>query len=203
MITNLTADDLIAFEEKVGQCFRNKEIRAPIHLYYGNEEKILKVFEDIKPEDWIFCSWRSHYQCLLKGVPEEQLLFDIKQGRSIALNYPGFKIYSSAIVTGILPAANGVAFDIKRRNLEGHVWCFLGDMTSETGCFHENHKYSMSHKLPITWVVEDNGKSVCTDTRATWNLQRLSCEFFVPPKMIHYKYETKYPHAGIGERIQF
>ena len=34
---------------------------------------MIGVFKDVRPNDWVFCSWRSHYQCLLKGVPEDEL----------------------------------------------------------------------------------------------------------------------------------
>ena len=37
------------------------------------EEKIINVFENIRKNDWVFCSWLSHYQCLLKGVPAKKL----------------------------------------------------------------------------------------------------------------------------------
>ena len=45
MKTNLTAQDLISFEEEVGECFNSGKIRAPIHLYNGNEDKIIKIFD--------------------------------------------------------------------------------------------------------------------------------------------------------------
>jgi pyruvate dehydrogenase E1 component alpha subunit len=57
--------------------------------------------------------------------------------------------------------------------------------------------------LPITYIVEDNGKSVCSDTLAVWNIEELSYSKKDIPKVIYYKYETKYPHAGSGKRIQF
>lgn len=203
-VKKLSKQDLIAFEEKVCEAFKNKEIRAPVHLYYGNEEKMIEIFERIRSQDWVFCTWRSHYQCLLKGVPPEELLSDIKKGRSISLNYPKQRVFSSAIVTGNIPIANGTALAIKRRGLDEQVYCFVGDMTSETGTFHENWKYAWAHKLPITWVIEDNGKSVCTDTRKTWGFR--GSTYMEPGNMegvIYYQYETKYPHAGTGERIQF
>ena len=207
MKINLTAQDLISFEEEVAECFNSGKIRAPIHLYNGNEDKIIKIFEKVNKEDYIFCSWRSHYQCLLKGVPRETLKKDILAGKSITLCYPEYNIFSSAIVTGSIPIANGRALAEKRKGSGSHVWCFVGDMSSETGSFHENVKYSVNHDLPITWVVEDNGKSVCTDTRKTWNTDNLSYEEFdllqSREKVIYYKYETKYPHAGAGKRIQF
>jgi pyruvate dehydrogenase E1 component alpha subunit len=144
---------------------------------------------------------------LLKGVPRETLKKDILAGKSITLCYPEYNVFSSAIVTGSIPIANGRALAEKRKGSGSHVWCFVGDMSSETGSFHENVKYSINHELPITWVVEDNGKSVCTDTRKTWNTDNLSYEEFdllqSREKVIYYKYETKYPHAGAGKRIQF
>lgn len=201
-MTKYTEQELIDFETQIGDDFNNGMIKAPIHLYFGNESKIINIFNDVKDEDWVFCTWRSHYQCLLKGVPQELLRKDILRGKSITLCYPEYKIYSSAIVTGSIPISVGVALDIKRKNQSGHVWCFVGDMASETGTFFENWKYAVNHDLPITFVVEDNNKSVCTDTRKTWNTEVLYFET-PKPKVIYYKYESKYPHAGAGKRIQF
>ena len=200
-------DELIAFEEEIAECFNNAQIRAPIHLYSGNEKHIINIFKNVKKEDYVFCTWRSHYQCLLKGVPKDRLKKDILAGKSITLCYPEYNIFSSAIVTGSISIANGRALAEKLKGSNSHVWCFVGEMSSETGAFHENVKYSTAHNLPITWVIEDNGKSVCTDTRETWNMKNLSYEEFdllnSRGNVIYYKYDTKYPHAGAGKRIQF
>jgi TPP-dependent pyruvate/acetoin dehydrogenase alpha subunit len=202
-ITSLGVDDLIAFEEEIAAVFNAAHIRAPVHLYYGNEKQILAVFEDVRAEDWVMCSWRSHYQCLLKGVPPEQLKQRIHDGKSIALCFPEFRVVSSAIVTGILPIAVGVALGIKRRGGSEKVHCFMGEMTSETGIAHECIKYSRNHDLPIRFIIEDNGKSVCTDTRETWNQPELTYEKSTDPRIVYYRYESKYPHAGAGQRVQF
>ena len=162
-----------------------------------------KVFKDVKDDDWVFCTWRSHYQCMLKGVPLDELKKDILAGKSITLCYPKQRIYSSAIVTGSIPIATGTAFDIKRKGGTNHVWCFVGDMAAETGSFYENHKYAVNFGLPITYVVEDNAKSVCTPTQDVWNQDKHSFSLPGIPKVIYYTYETKYPHAGAGKRIQF
>jgi len=198
----LTKEQLVDFETDIANCFNNAMIKAPVHLYDGNEEQMISIFKNVEPEDWIFCSWRSHYQCLLKGVPQEQLKQDILDGKSITLCYPEYNVYSSAIVTGNIPIATGVALDIKRKGGNNHVWCFVGDMTSETGAFFENWKYAVNHDLPITYVIENNGKSVCTETNKVWNINEL---YFAKEtrKIIYYEYQTKYPHAGAGARIQF
>ena len=202
MITNHTKESLIQFEDSVCEAFMNKEVKAPVHLYSNNEEKMLEIFQNIKEEDWVFCSWRSHYQCLLKGVPSDVLLDEIKAGKSISLNFKDYKVFSSAIVTGNIPVATGVALSNKLQNKEGHVYCFVGDMTSETGCFAENYKYAINYDLPITFVIENNNKSVCTDTLKTWKQDELTYKNGMD-KIIYYEYENKYPHAGTGVRIQF
>ncbi len=199
----LTAEELISFETEIAETFNAGKIRAPVHLYFGNEEQMIEVFRDIKPEDWVFCSWRSHYQCLLKGVPREELKAEIVAGRSMSLCFPKYRIVSSAIVTGVLPMAVGVALSLKRRGAAARVHCFAGDMTAETGVFHECLKYSTNHQLPIRFIIEDNGKSVCTNTRETWNQPVLTYENRAHPLVIYYKYESKYPHAGAGKRVQF
>ena len=88
----LLAKKLIAFETKIGNLFNKKKIKAPIHLYFGNENHIINIFKKIKKNDWVLCSWRSHYQCLLKGVPNKKLEKSILKGNSIALCFPEHKI---------------------------------------------------------------------------------------------------------------
>jgi len=196
-------EDLIAFEDEVAARFNAAKIRAPIHLYSNNEEQMIEIFKDVRERDWVFCSWRSHYQCLLKGVPADEVMSEIMDGHSISLCFPDFRIYSSAIVGGVLPIAVGTAMSIKRDGRNERVHCFLGDMTAETGIAHECIKYSRNHELPIRFIVEDNNKSVVTDTRKTWNTQRLSFDDSIDPMIVHYRYENKYPHAGAGTRVQF
>ena len=194
---------LIEFENDIASIFNSGKIRAPIHLYSGNEDFLINFFKRIKKNDWVFCSWRSHYQCLLKGVPSKILKKEIIEGKSISLCFPDHKIYSSAIVGGSLPIAVGMALSFKRKKSKNKVYCFIGEMTSETGIAHECIKYSRNKKLPIHFIVEDNGKSVCTDTRKTWSQKKLTYEKSSDKYVTYYKYHLKYPHAGAGKRVQF
>ena len=198
-----TAEQLIDFENRVAALFNAGKIRAPVHLYAGNEAQMIEVFKDVRPADWVFCSWRSHYQCLLKGVPEQALLDEIVAGHSISLCFPEQRIYSSAIVGGVLPIAVGTAMALQRSGERAMVHCFLGEMTAESGIAYESIKYSRNHKLPIRFIVEDNRKSVCTDTREAWNQPRLTYEDVCDEYVHYYRYTTHYPHAGAGQRVQF
>lgn len=199
----MNKEDLIDFENKVAEVFNAGKIRSPVHLYYGNEDEIINIFKKINRQDWVFCSWRSHYQCLLKGVPPNYVMSEIIAGRSISLCFPEHKIYSSAIVGGVLPIAVGTALSIKLKGGKEKVYCFLGEMTAETGIAHETIKYSRNHKLPIRFIIEDNGQSVVTDTRKTWASDILTFENIEDDIIIYYKYKNKYPHAGAGIRVQF
>ena len=196
--------DLIRFEDDIAETFNKGMIKAPIHLHSGNEDFLINFFKKkIKKNDWVFCSWRSHYQCLLKGVPPNILKKEILDGKSISLCFMKYKVYSSAIVGGILPISLGMALSLKRKKSKNRVFCFIGDMTSETGIAYETIKYSINKKLPIHFVIEDNSKSVCTDTRKTWSLKKLSYENSKNSYITYYKYKLKYPHAGAGKRVQF
>jgi TPP-dependent pyruvate/acetoin dehydrogenase alpha subunit len=200
---SLTAEELIQFESEIADLFNAGKIRAHVHLYNGNEKEIIEVFREVKPQDWVFCSWRSHYQCLLKGVPRQEVISEIVNCRSIALCFAKYRVLSSGIVTGILPMAVGTAMGIKRRGEDARVHCFAGEMTAETGIFHECLKYATNHQLPIRFIIEDNGKSVCTNTREVWNQPVLSYENIRHPLVTYYKYQSKYPHAGAGVRVEF
>ena len=199
----LNKENLIAFEDKIAEIFNSGKIKSPVHLYSGNEDMIIEIFKDIGEHDWIFCSWRSHYQCLLKGVPENELLQAILDGRSIALSFPRYKVFSSAIVAGQIPLALGTAYSLKNRKSLERVYCFLGDMTSETGVAQSAFTFAKNFDLPITFIIEDNNLSVCTNTRTTWGSNLLRYEKFENPKVASYKYTNKYPHAGAGKRVQF
>ena len=199
----MTKEELIEFENRIAQQFNEGKIRSPVHLYYGNENELIKIFEEIRSQDWVFCSWRSHYQCLLKGVPEKEVEKKILDGLSISLCFPKYNVYSSAIVGGVIPIAVGTAMSIKRNDEDSKVYCFIGDMTSETGIAHESIKFSIQHKLPIKFIIEDNQKSVCTETRDVWNESKITYEDVNNDYIYYYKYETKYPHAGAGVRVQF
>ena len=150
---------LIDFEEEIASLFNKGKILAPVHLYQGNEDKIIEIFKKIKTQDWVFCSWRSHYQCLLKGVPQDKIKKEILAGRSISLCFQEYKIYSSALVGGSIPIAVGTAMSLKlKKEKNTMVYCFMGEMTSETGIAHECIKYSINLDLTIHFVVEDNEK---------------------------------------------
>jgi len=194
----LTVETLINFENLIVEHWSNAKIRGPIHLSNGNEEQLIEVFKRISKNDWVFSTWRSHYHALLKGISSNWIEDEILKGKSITLCKIDEKFYSSAIVGGTLSIALGVAMGIKQKGSNEKVWCFIGDMSFESGIFYEVHKYARNFNLPLYFVVEDNGVSTYTPTEITWNVKRE-----IPDDVIYYTYKSKYPHYGTGKWIAF
>lgn len=190
-------EELIKFEEEIKNIFLDKQISSPVHLAGGNEESLINIFKDIKKDDWVFSTHRSHYHALLKGIDKEWLKKEILQNRSIHINNKENKFFTSAIMGGILPIALGVAMALKRKGSKNKVWAFVGDMSAEMGIFYECTKYAGRNDLPIVFVVEDNGLSVNTPTQEVWGMSKSK------PKIIKYKYKRIYPHQGCGKWVVF
>jgi pyruvate dehydrogenase E1 component alpha subunit len=208
----VTKQDLINFENDIGNCFNSGKIKAPIHLYHDNEDQMIEIFKDINIEnDWVCCTWRNHYQALLKGIPVDTIKEQILLGKSMVMNLPEYKFLCSSIVGGIPSIATGIALAIKLQDKKNKVWCWVGDMSAETGAFHEAYKYSLNHSLPIIFVIEDNKKSVCTPTPSVWGrdmpyylTKKYTGGVLKQKNLYYYQYSnTKYPHAGAGIRVQF
>lgn len=194
----ITAQELIDFESEVRDTYEAGGVKGPVHLAKNNEKELIEIFQYISDEDWVFVPWRNHYHALLHGVSPEKLFNSIVEGRSMGTNNVNPNFYASSIVGGIIPLALGTAMALKRKSAPNRVWCFVGDMTMETGVFHEAYKYSQNFELPLQWVMEDNNMSVHTPTDMAWGVKQA-----VPPNVIYYRYEMEYPHHGTGKWVNF
>ncbi len=193
-----TAASLIAFRDRVEAAFLDRRIRAPVHLPSDSQaEPLLRIFEDIRPQDWVFSGWRSMWHALLKGMPEGDVFQMILDGRSMYLCSREYRFMCSSIVGGVLPIALGVAAGIKGDGEDARVWCFVGDMTYRSGLFHECFEYANGHALPFSVVVEDNGLSTDTPTIEAWGRAN------GVPDIRYYRYARNKPHVGVGTHVSF
>ena len=189
----MTPEELKDFEAEVAVHIQAGHIHAPVHLSGGNEDQLIEIFKEVKPEDWVLSTWRSHYHALLKGIPREEVMAEILAGRSMMLHFPQYKFLTSSIVGGILPIACGLAAAGER------VWCFVGDMAASAGIFHESLKYSRRHGFPVNFVVEDNGLSTNTPTGEAWGRE----DTVWPNRLHRYYYTRTYPHYGVSPNVSF
>ena len=186
----MTPADLIAFEADIAREFEAGNIHAPVHLSGGNEQPLIDIFREVKPQDWVLSTWRSHYHALLKGIPPEELKAQIMAGRSMFISSVEHKFLSSAIMGGMLPIACGLAYAGER------VWCFIGDMCASTGAFHDASCFAVKNGLKVEFVIEDNGVSTNTPTRKAWGPigGAVASMFSGWGRHEHYFYERTYPH---------
>lgn len=193
-------EELINFEKEVIEKYKEGNTYGPVHLSGGNEEQLINIFKQIKKEDWVFTTHRSHYHALLKSKDKDWLMNEIiVKAQSSHINSKKYKIFSSAIVGGIIPIALGVALGIKLKKGKERVFCFVGDMAAEMGYYYECIKYAENFDLPITFIVEDNSWGCSTKTKDAWGKRTI----LKSKKQIIYKYKRIYEHYGIGSWVIF
>ncbi len=195
----MTKEELINFEKEIADLFEKTKIPYPIHLSGGNEDQLIEIFKNIKKGDYIFSTHRSHYHCLLSGASCENLKKMIIEGNSMHIFDKKSNFLSSSIVAGMPAIAAGVALGLKLKNSNSHVWCFAGDGAEDEGHFYEAVRYVDGHKLPCTFIIEDNNRSVETPKKIRYG----SSEINWPNCVIRYHYEPTYPHVGIGKWVDF
>ena len=205
--------ELIDFENSIAEIYKSGVIRGAIHLRDGNEDVLIDIFKNVKSEVYVFATWANHLEALLKGIPPESVRARIMAGDSMAMNFPDYNFYTSAIVGGICPIAVGVAAGLQMKSSDQRVWCFIGDMALRTGIAHESIMYSIGHDLPISFVVADNGKSVCTPTQKVWGSVSTTSlvDYYTSLAdytdngfaILYYEYESKFSHSGVGQFVSF
>ncbi|OGX24666.1 MAG: hypothetical protein A3D10_09170 [Omnitrophica WOR_2 bacterium RIFCSPHIGHO2_02_FULL_48_11] len=202
----ISKEDIISFEKEIADIFATGAIRAPVHLRAGREDQLIRIFREneIGPDDYVFGYWDSHELALLKGVPREVLKQAIVEGKSISLCFPEHKVLCSGIVGSLMGVGVGTAWALKNQHKKGKAYVFCGDMSAETGIFHEAVKYAVNFDLPVIFIVCDNGVSVMTNTREVWGCQE---PWFkntkYARKIIYFTYQNSYPHSGLGKLIKF
>lgn len=161
------AERLTAFEQKLLD--NMKDIFVPVHLCLGQESVSVELHKHLKPEDWLFSHHRNHGHYLAKGG-SEQKLWDEIMGLPSGLN-GGFSgsqgisdasinFHASAIVGGLVGVATGTAYALKMDGSKAIAVCVIGDGGTEAGVFWESLNFAALHKLPIAYIVENNGMSV-------------------------------------------
>lgn len=226
----MTKQDLIDFVNKEVALWEAGKIKAPIHACSGNEDQLIEIFKEIKPNDYVLSTHRNTYHALLHGVDPDKLMAEIMgdiagtcsgRARSMGFIDTSRNFYSSAIVGGMCGIGVGIAWALKQEqdnfkndplNIdefavkppERHVWCFVGDGVIDGGHFWEALNYTEGFDLPITFVCEDNNRATCTETKDRCG-SNLGLREIIKghPNVRWYYYTPTYPHVGSGKYVQF
>jgi pyruvate dehydrogenase E1 component alpha subunit len=188
-----TKEELIEFEDRIGDLYMDNKLPFLFHLSGGNEDQLIEIFENIKEGDWVISNHRSHYHALLHGIPPETVEDRILNGRSMFIYDKKRNFFCSAIIGGTPAIAAGIAWALKRKGSTNKVWCFIGDGTEDSGHTYEAIRYVDGFDLPCTFIIENNNRSVESTNEERWGK---SADYKWDSKnVIKYYYDITYPHA--------
>ena len=148
------------------------QFQIPIHLAIGHEAVAACLAEVFSPRDKLLLTHRNIHFQLAFGATEQQLTDEYmlkpsglalgKLGSMNLMNPNIGNIYTSNILGNNFSVALGIALSLKLRKQDGVVWVITGDGAIEEGAFYEAVLLSSSLKLPIIFLVENNGWSLGT-----------------------------------------
>ena len=166
------------FEEKIAEVYARGKVPYDPHLSIGQEAIATGVCANLREDDYILSSHRSHAHSIAKGVPLTELASEIlgkktgcckgRGGTMRPVHVEAGVLYSSPIVGANIPISTGVALAIKLRKTDQVVACFFGDGASNIGDFHEGLNLASIWKLPVIFVCENNMYAISVSvTRST------------------------------------
>jgi TPP-dependent pyruvate/acetoin dehydrogenase alpha subunit len=146
--------------------FLQNLVKGTSHLAIGQEAIAAGVAAALRPDDYVFATYRGHVHALLRGASMTAVLGELMgrelglmagRGGSMHLTYvEGNFMGSYAIVGAHLPIANGAAWSAQYRGTDQVTVAFFGDGTTNIGAFHEALNLAAVWKLPVVFVCENN-----------------------------------------------
>ncbi len=154
------------FEEKIIEVYPVQDMKTPVHLYIGEEAIAAAVCINLKKEDYIFTTHRSHGHCLAKGMDPGILLAEFYGRKTGCCKGKGGSMHpampecgilgTTAIVGGGIALATGTALAAKMKKTDQVSVVFFGDGAADEGIFHESLNFAALKKLPVVFVCENN-----------------------------------------------
>ena len=170
-------------EKKISEMYKHQEIRCPVHLSIGQEAVAAGVCENLRNDDEIISTHRSHAHYLGKGGSLKNMIAELYGkdkgcarglGGSMHLQDLSKGIFGSVPIVGsTIPIGVGMAFyskfSLKKNNI---TTIFFGEGATEEGVFHESINFASLHNLPILFVCENNLYSVYTRLKQRQSVDR-------------------------------
>jgi pyruvate dehydrogenase E1 component alpha subunit len=141
-------------------------VKGTTHLASGHEAIAVGASFALRPDDYVFATYRGHHHAIARGATPEACLAELMQkatglckgkGGSMHLTWaPGNMLGSYAIVGAHLPIAVGAAWSAHLRGTSQVAVAFFGDGATNIGAFHEALNMASIWKLPVIFVCENN-----------------------------------------------
>ncbi len=166
------------FEERVHKEFATGKIPGFVHLYAGEETSAVGVCMQLNGNDYITSTHRGHGHCIGKGCDVGGMMKEIfgrqgglckgKGGSMHIADVGKGMLGANGIVGGGPPLACGAALAAKARKTGGVAVAFFGDGAFNQGTTLESMNFASVYKLPVFFVLEDNGYAETTSSH--WSI---------------------------------
>jgi pyruvate dehydrogenase E1 component alpha subunit len=162
------------FEEKLNELVTLGKLGGFLHLYVGEEAVAVGVCAHLGDVDTVASTHRGHGHCIAKGVDVQGMMAEL-YGRATGLcKGKGGSMHIADVEKGMLgangivgagiPLATGAALTARLKRSGGVSVVFFGDGASNQGQFHESLNMAANWRLPVVYVVENNGYGEFTPT---------------------------------------
>jgi pyruvate dehydrogenase E1 component alpha subunit len=155
-----------ATEKAAYDLFMSGLVKGTTHLAAGHEAVAVGASAALRPDDYVFATYRGHHHAIARGASPEACLAELMsratglcgaKGGSMHLTVAeGNMLGSYAIVGSHLPIACGAAWSAKLRGSGQVAVAFFGDGATNIGAFHEALNLAAVWKLPALFVCENN-----------------------------------------------
>jgi pyruvate dehydrogenase E1 component alpha subunit len=171
------------FEERCGQLYGQQKIKGFCHLYIGQEACAAGAISALTPNDKWLTSYRDHGHPLGLGTEPRAVMAELygkvtgttkgKGGSMHIFDKSKNFIGGHGIVGAQIPLGAGIAFAEKFNGTDNVCMCYMGDGAIRQGAFHETLNLAMLWKIPVIFVIENNGYAMGTSVTRTSNVTDL------------------------------
>jgi pyruvate dehydrogenase E1 component alpha subunit len=171
------------FEEKAGQLYGQQKIKGFCHLYIGQEACSSGSASALRKGDKWITAYRDHGQPLALGTDPKRIMAELMAKETGVSKGKGGSMHmfdkevgfmgGHGIVGGQVPLGAGIAFAEKYNKTGNLCICMMGDGAVRQGAFHEALNMAMLWKLPVIFVIENNGYAMGTSVQRTSNVTEL------------------------------
>ena len=153
-------------EKAAYDLFMTGMVKGTTHLAAGQEGVAVGASAGLRPDDYVFATYRGHHHAMARGATAEECLAELMskatgvcgaKGGSMHLTKASAGMLGSyAIVGAHLPMAVGAAWSAKLRETGQVAVAFFGDGATNIGAFHEALNLAAVWKLPVLFICENN-----------------------------------------------
>ena len=171
------------FEERALMMYGQQKIRGFCHVYIGQEAIAAGMESAIRREDAIVTAYRQHGTALGRGCDTKACMAElfgketgIVKGKGGSMHFFSAEhryFGGNGIVGAQIPIGTGIAFAEKYKGTDNLCVTMFGDGAARQGALHESFNMAMAWKIPVLYIVENNGYAMGTSVERTSNVTEM------------------------------